>query len=129
MYSNNKRKMLFAPSLKLIIGSKMIYSRIAGNMINRLLNDDELITELENTNNNYLHNHYLFEHPYLIINMVLLLGLFIWYNYDMIFQNRSEIQKLEKLSIFLNIKQTAKFVNIIFIIILCVFMKNVGNVY
>ena len=120
--------MLFPPSLRTLMSTKIIYSRVMGNFINRMINDDELIVKLENVNDfgGGLNNSFL-EHPYMLINMSLLFGVFVWYNYDMIFQEHRDLNKLEKLPMFKNIGIYTKAVNIFFIMFMMIFMKNVES--
>jgi len=100
-----------------------------GNVVNRMINDDELIVKLENVNDYgvNLQNNSFLEHPYMLINMTLLLGVFVWYNYDMIFQEHRDLHKLEKLPMFKNIGIYTKAVNIFFIMFMMIFMKNVES--
>jgi len=121
--------MLFPPSLRTLMGVKILYSRVMGNVVNRMINDDELIVKLENVNDYgvNLQNNSFLEHPYMLINMTLLFGVFVWYNYDMIFQEHRDLHKLEKLPMFKNIGIYTKAVNIFFIMFMMIFMKNIES--
>jgi len=120
--------MLFPPSLRTLMSTKIIYSRVMGNIVNRMINDDELIVKLENVNDIScgLNNSFL-EHPYMLINMTILFGVLIWYNYDMIFQEHRDLNKLEKMPMFKNIGKYTKIMNVVFIMFMMIFMKNVES--
>lgn len=110
---------------KLFIYGKIFYSKFSDNFSYKLLNDDSIISGIQDD----INAPYKFQHIETCFIFAGLVYLFIIFNSNIFKIDKNKLNKLENIELFSNIKHVSSWFSIFMAVITIVLFKNIEPVF